>query len=150
MDTKKDFEFEELIICGCCKQKFNDTEFVPKELSCKHCFCLRCVKTTMLKGLEVYCINCWKRTELDEQSPETLRTQNSILSLIRHLANVKVNKSVDKERKVSLLVKKYTLYHYIFPSFRVKIVIHMECHFHFGVIIVSNYCVEHVELNPII
>lgn len=100
MDTKKDFEFEELLICGCCKQKFNDAEFVPKELSCKHCFCLRCVKTTMLKGLEVYCINCWKRTELDEQSPETLRTQNSILSLIRHLANVKVNKSIDKERKV--------------------------------------------------
>ncbi|XP_027847725.1 tripartite motif-containing protein 5 [Aphis gossypii] len=99
MDTKKDFEFEELIICGCCKQKFNETEFVPKELSCKHCFCLQCVKTTMLKGLEVYCINCWKRTELDEQSPETLRTQKSILSLIRHLANVKVNKSVDKERK---------------------------------------------------
>lgn len=105
MDTKKDFEFEELIICGCCKQKFNDTDFVPKELSCKHCFCLRCVKTTMLKGLEVYCINCWKRTELDEQSPETLRTQNSILSLIRHLANVKVNKSVDKERKVSQKVE---------------------------------------------
>lgn len=112
MDNKKDFEFEELIICGCCKQKFNDTEFVPKELSCKHCFCLRCVKTTMLKGLEVYCINCWKRTELDEQSPETLRTQNSILSLIRHLANVKVNKSVDKERKVSyfFFLKKIILF----------------------------------------
>ncbi|XP_050542605.1 uncharacterized protein LOC126906240 [Daktulosphaira vitifoliae] len=99
MDTKKDFEFEELIMCGCCKQKFNDNELVPKELSCKHCFCLRCIKTTMLKGLEVYCINCWKRTELDEQSPETLRTQNSILSLIRHLAHVKINKVSDKERK---------------------------------------------------
>lgn len=110
MDTIKDFEFEELIICGCCKQKFNDTDFVPKELSCKHCFCLRCVKTTMLKGLEVYCINCWKRTELDEQSPETLRTQSSILSLIRHLANVKANKTVDKERKVSLHIRKWPLF----------------------------------------
>lgn len=101
MDTKGDFEFEQFTICGCCKQKFNDTECVPKELTCKHCFCLRCVKTTMLRGSEVYCIDCWKRTELNEQPPETLQTQNSVLSLIRYLANVKVNQYNVKQRKVS-------------------------------------------------
>lgn len=101
-------ELEELTLCGYCKQKFNDMEMVPKLLSCKHYFCLNCVQSSMMKGREVFCVNCWKRTELAEQGPETLPTYSPILVLCNNFANIKLGSSAppgsgkppDKERKV--------------------------------------------------
>lgn len=56
-----------------------------------------------LQGAEVFCINCWKRTELAEQGPETLPTYNPILQLSLHFNNMKIapSKPQEKERKVS-------------------------------------------------
>lgn len=103
-------ELEELTLCGYCKQKFNDLDMVPKLLSCKHYFCLHCVQTSMIKGREVFCVNCWKRTELLEQGPETLPTYNPILVLSNNFSALKLgaagasgggNKPPDKDRKVN-------------------------------------------------
>lgn len=101
-------ELEELTLCGYCKQKFNDMDMVPKLLSCKHYFCLNCVQSSMMKGREVFCVNCWKRTELAEQGPETLPTYSPILVLCNNVANLKLSNSgppvsgkpPDKERKL--------------------------------------------------
>ncbi|XP_022184410.1 uncharacterized protein LOC111043699 [Nilaparvata lugens] len=97
-------DLEELTVCGYCKQKFNDVEMVPKLLSCKHYFCLNCVQS-MMKGHEVFCVNCWKRTELAEQGPETLQTYSPILTLCNNFATIKIGanghaKPPDKDRKL--------------------------------------------------
>lgn len=102
MDAVTLKELEEMTICGYCKQKFNDTDQIPKLLTCKHYFCLSCIRP-MMKGAEVFCINCWKRTELEEQGPETLPTYNPILQLSIHFANMKIapSKPQEKERKLT-------------------------------------------------
>lgn len=43
----------------------------------------------MMKGMEVFCVNCWKRTELEEQDPEVLPTYNPVLVLSTSLSNIK-------------------------------------------------------------
>lgn len=104
-------ELEELTLCGYCKQKFNDVEVIPKLLTCKHYYCLHCIQTAMMKGCEVYCVSCWKRTELLEQGPETLQTYNPILVLANNIAAIKLgsisatgssssSKPPEKDRKI--------------------------------------------------
>lgn len=73
-----------------------------------------------MKGMEVFCVNCWKRTELEEQDPEVLPTYNPVLVLSSSISSIKnsinggnnvptVNHEgipPDKDKKVCLL---YTL-----------------------------------------
>lgn len=47
MDAVTLKELEEMTICGYCKQKFNDTDQIPKLLTCKHYFCLSCIHPMM-------------------------------------------------------------------------------------------------------
>ncbi|XP_055700308.1 uncharacterized protein LOC129799993 [Phlebotomus papatasi] len=80
-------ELEELILCSCCHLPFNDTDATPKLFSCRHHFCLKCVNSVLLKGGELYCVHCWKRTELPapDMKPENLPTYNAILYLASNL-----------------------------------------------------------------
>nr|CAH7741554.1 unnamed protein product [Callosobruchus chinensis] len=82
-------EFEELMLCGYCKQKFNDTDQSPKLLTCKHYFCLQCMRT-MVKGHELYCIHCWKLTEIGDMGPESLPTYTPVLCLTKNFAQLNV------------------------------------------------------------
>lgn len=95
-------DFEELTLCGYCKQKFNDTDQSPKMLSCKHYFCLQCMRTTLVKGQgELYCVHCWKRTEIGELGPEALPTYAPVLHLTKNFAQLKLGaKPPDKPPKV--------------------------------------------------
>lgn len=94
-------EFEELMLCGYCKQKFNETDQIPKLLSCKHYFCLQCMRTNLNKGQELYCIHCWKRTDLGDMGPESLPTYNAILCLTKNFSPMKLNaKGAEKSSKV--------------------------------------------------
>ncbi|XP_012256613.1 uncharacterized protein LOC105686407 isoform X2 [Athalia rosae] len=98
-------DLEELTLCSYCKQKFNDAEQCPKYLSCKHHFCLRCIEHNLLKGRELFCAHCWKRTELGDQGPDALPTHSPLLALANNFSHLKItsnntnNKIVDKERK---------------------------------------------------
>ncbi|KAJ8897282.1 hypothetical protein PR048_002628 [Dryococelus australis] len=101
-------EVEELTLCSFCKQKFNDGDMCPKYLSCKHYFCLKCIQTALMKGRELYCVHCWKRTELGEQGADVLQTHQPVLALAKNFGQLKIvaaggsagNKPPDKERKV--------------------------------------------------
>lgn len=99
-------ELEELTLCGYCKQKYNDVELCPKNLSCKHQFCLRCIENNLLKGRDLFCAHCWKRTELGDQGPDCLPTNGPLLALANNFAYLKIAsnntpcKQNDKERKV--------------------------------------------------
>lgn len=96
-------EIEELTLCGYCKQKFNETDQSPKLLSCKHYFCLQCMRTNLNKGQELYCIHCWKRTDIGDMGPESLPTYNPILCLAKNFSTqLKLNttKPPEKSNKV--------------------------------------------------
>lgn len=99
-------DLEELTLCGCCKQKYNDVEQCPKYLSCKHYFCLRCIENNLLKGRDLFCAHCWKKTDLGDQGPDALPTHSALLALANNLPCLKITpnntsgKLVDKERKV--------------------------------------------------
>ncbi|XP_044734022.1 uncharacterized protein LOC123296563 [Chrysoperla carnea] len=95
-------DIEELTICGFCKQKFNDNELVPKMLSCKHYFCLQCTRTALNKAPgELYCVHCWKCTELDDLGPESLPTFNAVLQLAKNFSTLKLGtKPPEKSNKV--------------------------------------------------
>ncbi|XP_015608155.1 LOW QUALITY PROTEIN: uncharacterized protein LOC107273968 [Cephus cinctus] len=95
-------DVEELTLCSFCKQKYNDAEQCPKYLSCKHYFCLRCIEKNLLKGRDLFCAHCWKRTDLGDQGPDALPTHSPLLALasnFTHLKNVSAKHPVDKERK---------------------------------------------------
>ncbi|XP_052869355.1 uncharacterized protein LOC128275023 [Anopheles cruzii] len=83
-------ELEELILCSCCHLPFNETDAVPKLFSCRHYFCLKCVNQVLLKGNELYCVHCWKRTELTgpDMKPDSLPTHNAILYLSQNLSMI--------------------------------------------------------------
>lgn len=83
-------EIEELMLCGYCKQKFNETDQSPKLLSCKHYFCLQCMRTTLSKGHELYCVHCWKRTDIGDMGPESLPTYTPVLYLTKNFAAMKL------------------------------------------------------------
>ncbi|KAL3274284.1 hypothetical protein HHI36_015689 [Cryptolaemus montrouzieri] len=84
-------EIEELTLCGYCKKKFNDTDQSPKLLSCKHYFCLQCMRTNLSKGTaELYCVYCWKKTDLGELGPESLPTHNPVLCLTKNFSQLKL------------------------------------------------------------
>lgn len=103
MESSSGPDFEELMLCGCCKLKFNDTDQSPKLLSCKHYFCLECMRSTLVKGPdELYCIHCWKRTDLNEMGPEQLPTYTPVLHLAKNFAQLKLGaKPPDKPPKVT-------------------------------------------------
>ncbi|XP_063980849.1 uncharacterized protein LOC135164430 isoform X2 [Diachasmimorpha longicaudata] len=98
-------DLEELTLCGYCKLKYNDDDQCPKYLSCKHYFCLRCIENNLLKGRELFCAHCWKRTELGDQGPDALPTNSPLLALANHFSYLKRSsngttvKPVEKERK---------------------------------------------------
>lgn len=77
-------DIEDLTLCSVCKLPFNDGDQLPKLLACKHHFCLKCVTGVLLKGRELYCPYCWKRS--DEPRPETLPTYGAVLALAQRLA----------------------------------------------------------------
>ncbi|XP_055539065.1 uncharacterized protein LOC129726426 isoform X2 [Wyeomyia smithii] len=83
-------ELEELIQCSCCHLPFNDTDAIPKLFSCRHYFCLKCVSQVLMKGNELYCVHCWKRTELSgpDMKPENLPTHSAILYLSQNLSMI--------------------------------------------------------------
>ena len=99
-------DLEELTLCSYCKQKYNDSEQCPKYLSCKHFFCLRCIENNFIKGRELFCAHCWKRTELGDQGPDALPTHSALLALANNFSHLKINtnntsvKNIEKERKV--------------------------------------------------
>lgn len=101
-------DLEELTLCGCCKQKYNDAEQCPKYLSCKHYFCLRCIESNLLKGRDLFCAHCWKKTDLGDQGPDALPTHSPLLALANNLSRLKITtnntsgKPGDKERKVMI------------------------------------------------
>ncbi|XP_065165391.1 uncharacterized protein [Atheta coriaria] len=84
-------ELEDLILCDYCKQSFNDQEQTPKLLSCKHHFCLKCIRSSLSKGQEIYCVHCWKRTEVGDLGAETLPTYTAILYLSKNFTQMKHN-----------------------------------------------------------
>ncbi|CAG5101001.1 Similar to PPIF: Peptidyl-prolyl cis-trans isomerase F [Cotesia congregata] len=98
-------DLEELTLCGFCKQKYNDAELCPKYLSCKHYFCLRCIESNLMKGRELFCAHCWKRTDLGDQGPDALPTNSPLLALANNFTYLKITsnntscKQNDKERK---------------------------------------------------
>lgn len=100
-------DLEELTLCGYCKQKYNDVEQCPKYLSCKHYFCLRCIENTLLKGRDLFCVHCWKKTDLGDQGLDALPTHSALLALTNNLSRLNITtnntsgKPVDKERKVT-------------------------------------------------
>lgn len=77
-------DLEELITCGYCKQKFNDTDHVPKLLPCKHYFCLHCLQTNLNKNHELYCIYCWKRTEIGDIGLNAFPIYGPIMQLVKN------------------------------------------------------------------
>ncbi|CAK1547367.1 unnamed protein product [Leptosia nina] len=79
-------DLEELALCSCCQRVFDETERLPKLLSCKHYFCLPCTRSVLEAGREVRCVHCWKRTELPEGRAESLPTHAAVLSLARRLS----------------------------------------------------------------
>lgn len=92
-------ELEELILCCYCRSPFNDTDALPKLFSCRHHFCLKCVNKMLVKNGEksVYCIHCWKSTDIPEAKPENLPTYTAILYLTQNynVLNIK-SKPPDK------------------------------------------------------
>ncbi|XP_043280773.1 uncharacterized protein [Venturia canescens] len=96
-------DLEELTLCGYCKQKFNDLDQCPKYLSCKHYFCLRCIESNLLKGRDLFCTHCWKRTDLGDQGPDSLPTNLPLLALANNFSHLKItnngNAKPEKERK---------------------------------------------------
>lgn len=93
-------ELEDLILCSCCHLPFNETDAPPKLFSCRHHFCLKCVNSILLKGTELYCVHCWKRTELPgpDMKPENLPTYNAILYLSQNLSMLNLKpKPPDKQ-----------------------------------------------------
>jgi B-box zinc finger len=98
MDNLLPNELEELIVCSCCHLTFNDSDAQPKLFSCRHYFCLKCISTILLKGKELYCIHCWKRTELPDLKPENLPTYNAILYLSQNMINIKTKKIINADK----------------------------------------------------
>lgn len=98
MDNLLPNELEELIVCSCCHLTFNDSDAQPKLFSCRHYFCLKCISTILLKGKELYCIHCWKRTELPDTKPESLPTYNAILYLSQNMINIKTKKIINPDK----------------------------------------------------
>lgn len=100
MDNLLPNELEELIVCSCCHLTFNDSDAQPKLFSCRHYFCLKCISTILLKGKELYCIHCWKRTELPQpdMKPESLPTYNAILYLSQNMINIKAKKIINADK----------------------------------------------------
>ncbi|XP_055850164.1 uncharacterized protein LOC129914795 [Episyrphus balteatus] len=106
MDLTVPPELEELILCSCCFLPFNDTDSIPKLLSCRHYFCLKCVNSLMQKGSELYCMHCWKRTEVPgpEMKPDNLPTYGAILFLTQNMSMLSICKpkiSSGKQRSSS-------------------------------------------------
>lgn len=100
MDNLLPNELEDLIVCSCCHLTFNDSDAQPKLFSCRHYFCLKCISTILLKGKELYCIHCWKRTELPQpdMKPESLPTYNAILYLSQNMINIKTKKIINADK----------------------------------------------------
>uniref|UniRef100_A0A182QTU9 Uncharacterized protein n=1 Tax=Anopheles farauti TaxID=69004 RepID=A0A182QTU9_9DIPT len=94
-------ELEELILCSCCHLPFNETDALPKLFSCRHYFCLKCVNQVLLKGTELYCVHCWKRTELTgpDMKPDALPTHTAILYLSQNLSMISSGSATSTAKK---------------------------------------------------
>ncbi|XP_067636570.1 uncharacterized protein [Eurosta solidaginis] len=94
-------ELEELLICSCCHLPFNDNDALPKLFTCRHYFCLKCVNSLLREGSdELYCVHCWKRTELQGPEPRTdsLPTYTAILYLTQNMTTLSMKMKAASER----------------------------------------------------
>lgn len=99
MDLVVPTELEELILCSCCHLPFNDSDSLPKFLSCRHHFCLKCVNTILQKSGDLFCVHCWKRTELPapDMKTENLPTNTAVLYLTQNVSMLNMkSKAPDK------------------------------------------------------
>lgn len=80
-------DVESLTLCSFCKQKFNSSDHCPKILTCKHYFCIKCLKS-MINGSEISCVHCWKNQSIDEINVDSLPTHKPVLSLAHHLTTL--------------------------------------------------------------
>lgn len=77
-------DIEELTLCPRCRRPFDEAERAPKLLACRHHFCLACARA-LLRGKELYCAHCWKRSEPPAGRAERLPTHRPLLALARRL-----------------------------------------------------------------
>lgn len=76
---------DQITKCSFCKNRFNETDLQPKFLTCKHYFCLACIKKEFLRGRDAYCASCWNRTSVKEDGPESLETHTSLIVLVQNM-----------------------------------------------------------------
>lgn len=103
MDLVVPTELEELILCSCCHLPFNETDSLPKFLSCRHHFCLKCVNTILQKSGDLFCVHCWKRTELPapDMKTENLPTNTAVLYLTQNLSMLNMKSKAPDKQSVS-------------------------------------------------
>lgn len=103
MDFGVPTELEELILCSCCHQPFNETDSLPKLLQCRHHFCLKCVNTILQKSGDLFCVHCWKRTELPapDMKTDNLPTNTAVLYLTQNLSMLNMKPKAPDKQSVS-------------------------------------------------
>ncbi|XP_055301258.1 uncharacterized protein LOC129567907 isoform X1 [Sitodiplosis mosellana] len=103
MDLVVPTELEELILCSCCHLPFNETDSLPKFLSCRHHFCLKCVNTILQKSGDLFCVHCWKRTELPapDMKTDNLPTNTAVLYLTQNLSMLNMKQKASDKQSVS-------------------------------------------------
>ncbi|XP_031638750.1 uncharacterized protein LOC116350902 [Contarinia nasturtii] len=103
MDLVVPTELEELISCSYCHQPFNETDSLPKFLSCRHHFCLKCVNAIVQKRGELFCVHCWKTTEspTPDIKPENLPTNTAVLYLTQNLSMLNMKPKAPDKQSVS-------------------------------------------------
>ncbi|KAK3930337.1 Peptidyl-prolyl cis-trans isomerase E [Frankliniella fusca] len=95
-------KIEALVLCGQCKSPYDDATHLPKDLACKHTFCLECILSGLGKATkgssvrlgEIFCDLCWKLTELTEKGPQALETNEPKLALVKLYTQLKDGSSM--------------------------------------------------------
>lgn len=97
-------EIEELTQCGHCKRPFNDSTHLPKDLDCKHTFCLECIQTgfgkknwakgSSMRVGELYCVLCHRLTDVTENGHHALETNSQRLALCNLLKKLRDKSSL--------------------------------------------------------
>ncbi|XP_026281217.1 uncharacterized protein LOC113208443 isoform X1 [Frankliniella occidentalis] len=95
-------KIEALVLCGQCKIPYDDATHLPKDLTCKHTFCLECILSGLGKATkgssvrlgEIFCDLCWKLTELTEKGPQALETNEPKLALVKLYMQLKEGSSL--------------------------------------------------------
>lgn len=99
-------ELEDLTLCSCCNLPFNETDQIPKLLACRHHFCLKCINTVLLKGRELYCMHCWKRTD---DKPDNMPTYTAVLALTQNLSTLSMHTTKESKQHTPKMKPSNTL-----------------------------------------